>query len=186
MTLIRLLPIGSLEDSLLKELRTGLAFALHARCEILPQALDPRFAFHPERQQYHATEILSRLVNLDTTSFPASGAASSNRLLGVTSADLFIPILTFVFGEAQLQGGCALVSLHRLRQEFYGLPPDPRMLRERLLKEAVHELGHTLGLTHCEDYSCAMAPSHSVEWIDVKTSAFCPNCATTMRANQRM
>lgn len=78
------------------------------------------------------------------------------------------------------------MSLHRLRQEFYGLPPDPRMLRERLLKEAVHELGHTLGLTHCEDYSCAMAPSHSVEWIDVKTSAFCPNCATTMRANQRM
>ena len=69
-----------------------------------------------------------------------------------------------------------MVSSHRLRQEFYGLPADPRLLHERLLKEAVHELGHTLNLSHCEDYQCAMAPSHGVEWIDLKSPTYCPTC----------
>ncbi len=73
-------------------------------------------------------------------------------------------------------GPCAVVSAHRLRQEFYGLPADPDLLAQRLLKEAVHELGHTLELTHCEDYHCVMAPSHAVEWIDLKESTLCPAC----------
>jgi archaemetzincin len=97
----------------------------------------------------------------------------------VVSADLYIPILTFVFGEAQLKGSCAVVSLHRLRQEFYGLPADPQLLTSRLIKEAVHELGHTLGIPHCEDYGCVMAPSHAVEWIDLKNSGFCEACRAT-------
>src|SRR2546425_5768844 len=98
------------------------------------------------------------------------------RLLGVTGLDLYIPILTFVFGEAQLGGPCAVVSAHRLRQEFYGLPPNKELLRQRLRKEAVHELGHTFDLTHCDDYRCAMAPSHAVEWIDLKESTLCATC----------
>jgi archaemetzincin len=97
-------------------------------------------------------------------------------MLGVTAVDLYIPILTFVFGEAQMAGPCAVVSAHRLRQEFYGLPPDPDLLRHRLLKESVHEIGHTLNLTHCEDYTCVMAPSHAVEWIDLKESSLCAAC----------
>ena len=92
------------------------------------------------------------------------------------SLDLYIPILTFVFGEAQLGGAGALVSYHRLRQEFYGLPPDADVLANRLLIETVHELGHTLSLTHCQDYRCAMAPAHAVEWIDIKDSGFCEDC----------
>jgi archaemetzincin len=98
------------------------------------------------------------------------------RVLGITSVDLYIPILTFVFGEAQIGGPCGLVSIHRLRQEFYGLLPDLDLRRQRLAKEAVHEIGHTLDLTHCEDYQCAMAPSHAVEWIDLKESALCGSC----------
>jgi archaemetzincin len=80
-------------------------------------------------------------------------------------------------------GRCALVSTHRLRQEFYGLPGDPELLRERLLKEAVHELGHTLELTHCDDYDCVMASSHSVEWIDLKTPNLCNICLERVLAN---
>jgi archaemetzincin len=106
----------------------------------------------------------------------AHAANSAWRILGITAADLYIPILTFVFGEAQVGGPCALVSTHRLTQEFYGLPRDPDLLRSRLIKEAIHEVGHTLELTHCEDYSCAMAPSHAVEWIDLKDGALCANC----------
>jgi archaemetzincin len=101
---------------------------------------------------------------------------STWRLVGITELDLYIPILTFVFGEAQLSGAGALVSYHRLRQEFYGLPPDADVLANRLLIETVHELGHTLSLTHCHDYRCAMAPAHAVEWIDIKDSGFCEDC----------
>jgi archaemetzincin len=98
-------------------------------------------------------------------------------VLGVTEHDLYIPILTFVFGEAQLEARGALVSLHRLRQEFYGLPADSQLLAQRLLKESIHELGHTLGLRHCADYQCAMSPAHAVERIDVKLAEFCAACA---------
>ncbi len=65
---------------------------------------------------------------------------------------------------------------HRLRQEFYGLPPDHELFRQRVIKEAVHELGHTLNLTHCDDYRCAMASSHAVEWIDLKDGMLCEGC----------
>jgi archaemetzincin len=109
----------------------------------------------------------------------------TRRLLGVTAADLYIPILTFVFGEAELHGVCAVVSLHRLRQEFYGMPPDARTERERVLKEALHELGHTFGLAHCEDYQCVMAPSHSVEWIDLKDWRFCADCCPQVGGEKR-
>lgn len=165
---LQLLPIGKLDGGLLIELAQAMADMFRVPCEILSSALDPEFAFHGERQQYHSSEILARMQNWVTS--------DSWRVLGVTAADLYIPILTFVFGEAQIGGPCAVVSLHRLRQEFYGLPPDRGILLQRLLKEAVHEVGHTVNLTHCDDYRCAMAPSHAVEWIDLKESWLCSAC----------
>jgi archaemetzincin len=165
---LQLLPLGKLDGGVLGDLAPALADTFRVPCEILPSAFDPGFAFHAERQQYHSSEILLRMQGIVT---PASW-----RVLAITAADLYIPILTFVFGEAQIGGTCAVVSFHRLRQEFYGLPEDGRLLQQRLLKEAVHELGHTLNLTHCDDYRCAMAPSHAVEWIDLKESWLCSTC----------
>ncbi len=168
MKLLHLLPIGNLDDGLLKDLCPALEETFRVRCKVLPVRLDPEFAFHGERQQYHSSEILQRMQSFLTD--------DSWRLLGVAAVDLYIPILTFVFGEAQMGGPCAVVSSHRLRQEFYGLPRDQDLFRQRVLKEAVHELGHTVNLTHCSDYQCAMAPSHAVEWIDLKESTLCTNC----------
>jgi len=165
---LQLLPIGKLDGGLLNDLAPALKSTFGVPCEILPAPLDPEFAFHGERQQHHSSEILARMQSLLTP--------RSWRVLGVAAVDLYIPILTFVFGEAQVGGPCAVVSLHRLRQEFYGLPADANILRERLLKEAVHEVGHTLNLTHCDDYRCAMAPSHAVEWIDLKENWLCSAC----------
>ena len=165
---LQLLPIGKLDGGLLRNLAAPLANTFGIACEILSSGIDPQFAFHNERQQYHSSEILARLQTKCTP--------DSWRVLGVTAVDLYIPILTFVFGEAQIGGPCAVVSLHRLMQEFYGLPGDKELLHQRLLKEAVHELGHTVNLTHCSDYQCAMAPSHAVEWIDLKESTLCANC----------
>jgi len=165
---LQLLPIGKLNSRLLTSLAPAMANTFGIPCEIMSAALDPDFAYHRERQQYHSSEILSRMQGML--------APKTWRLLGVAAVDLYIPILTFVFGEAQIGGMCAVVSLHRLQQEFYGLPEDAGLLHERLLKESVHEIGHTLNLTHCDDYRCAMAPSHAVEWIDLKDSALCPSC----------
>jgi archaemetzincin len=168
MKLLQLLPIGNVDDGLLKDLRPAVEEILNVPCKVLPVRLDPEFAFHGERQQYHSSEILQRMQNVLT--------AESWRVLGIASVDLYIPILTFVFGEAQMSGPCAVLSAHRLRQEFYGLPTDPELFRQRVIKEAVHEVGHTLNLVHCDDYRCVMASSHAVEWIDLKGRELCAAC----------
>ena len=165
---IQLIPFGSVPQELLAGLSAGLSKEFSSSCEVLPAEPDPTFAFNLSRRQYLSTEILALLTRRTVP--------DGWRILGVTPFDLYIPILTFVFGEAQLKGQGAVVSMHRLHQEFYGLPADPTLLRERLLKEAVHELGHTLALHHCEDYQCVMSPSHGVEWIDLKSSHFCSAC----------
>ena len=168
MNALQLLRVGEVPSGLLARLCGPLESIFGVPCEIRPEVLQPDAAFHPERGQYHSTRILAEMRGLI--------GARTWRLAGVSAADLYIPILTFVFGEAQVGDTCAVVSFHRLRQEFYGLPPDSLLLEERLLKETVHELGHTFDLTHCEDYHCVMAASHAVEWIDIKSSEFCPAC----------
>lgn len=124
------------------------------------------------RGQAWSTAILARLLERR----PAPGAV----LLGVTELDLYVPVFTFVFGEAQLNGPCGVISAHRLREEYYGLPPDEDLLVERLLKEALHELGHTQGLRHCTEWRCAMSSAHSTERIDLRQAAFCRECAALL------
>ncbi|HET8667889.1 MAG TPA: archaemetzincin family Zn-dependent metalloprotease [Terriglobales bacterium] len=175
--MIHLLPIGAVDQRQLETLRSRISKQSRLPCDVLQQAFTPDFAYHAERQQYHSSEILARMQQ--------HVRPGCWRMLGITSADLYIPILTFVFGEAQLGGTCALVSTHRLTQEFYGLPPDRDLLMDRLLKESIHELGHTVELTHCDDYRCVMAPSHAVEWIDLKESYFCPECESRVIGARR-
>ncbi len=169
MKVLQLLAIGEFDEAMLAQVGASLAAQFHVPWETLRARLDPQFAFHAERQQFHSTEILNRVNRF--------AGRETWRLLAFTEVDLYIPILTFVFGEAQLGDTAAIISGHRLRQEFYGLPPDSTLYSQRLLKEAVHELGHTLDLRHCDDYSCAMAASHSVEWIDLKEAGLCAGCA---------
>ena len=168
MNLVRLLPVGNVDTALLKDLRAAIPRCFQVACEISPLQLDAAASYHVERQQYHSSEILHRMQALVRP--------QDWRLLGVADVDLYIPILKYVFGEAQMGGPCAVISSHRLRQEFYGLEGDKDLLSQRLLKEAVHELGHTLDLHHCPDYRCAMASAHTVEWIDLRESALCEAC----------
>lgn len=174
MNTLHLLPIGSVDTVLLEHLRTELPKCLEMPCQILPYHLDPTPAYHAERQQFHSSELLQRMMQLVRQ--------SDWRYLAVADVDLYIPILKYVFGEAQVSGPCAVVSTFRLRQEFYGLDRDDTLLRQRLLKECVHELGHTLGLHHCEDYQCAMASSHAVEWIDLRERTWCQACRKKVEA----
>lgn len=139
-----------------------------------PPGFDPDTAFDPDRGQYDSRALLTQLLR--------HAPEGDGRLLGVTAVDLYIPVLTFVFGEAQLDGRAAVVSCHRLDNTLYGLPPDPRLLFERLVKESVHELGHTHALLHCPDDRCVMASSTYVEQIDLKSAEFCDRCLGLLRA----
>ena len=178
MNLVHLLPVGTIDQSLLENLRADLPKSLRVECEIHPLRLDPASCYHAERQQFNSSELLQRMRQLVR--------AKDWRLLAITDVDLYIPILKYVFGEAQMGGPCAIVSIFRLRQEFYGLPEDQRLLQERLLKESVHELGHTLDLRHCDDYRCAMASSHAVEWIDLREGSWCEACRAKTEAKPAM
>lgn len=155
MNLVHLLPVGKLEPSLLEDLRRALPRCFGLGCGILPIELDPIPGYHIERQQYHSSELLQRMQ--------ASAGPEHWRLVGITAVDLYIPILKYVFGEAQMGGQCAIVSFHRLRQEFYGLERHDALLGQRLLKESVHELGHTFHLRHCQEYRCGLGPCRGVD-----------------------
>ena len=172
MRIISLVAIGQVDRALLVTLAEGLTRRLRVACSIQPEGLEVEFAYNALRRQYHSTEILGRLLE--------QPPGENWKVLGVTEVDLYIPVLTFVFGEAQVSDGGAVVSAHRLRQESYGLPADLELLRERLLKEALHELGHTCGLRHCPDYLCVMSASYGVERIDLKRADFCPACAPAL------
>ena len=110
-----------------------------------PPSFDPELAFDSSRGQYNSRILLAQLLREPR---PGRPRGAHPRRSGV---DLFIPVLTFVFGEAQLGDRAAVVSAYRLDNQLYGLPPSPDLLFERLVKEAVHELGHTYGLLHCHD-----------------------------------
>jgi archaemetzincin len=167
------LPFGAVEPGALEavERRAGSRFGLDVRrLEALPE---PAFAWDPGRGQHDSTAILRRALE--------ARRPDACRILAVTEVDLFIPMLTFVFGQALLGGDAALISLARLRQEFYGFPPAPHRLAERAVKEALHELGHTFGLVHCPDRTCAASLSTHVQQIDAKQPEFCRGCAALLR-----
>lgn len=167
---IHILPVGSgVSIGLLDDLARELARTFRISCHVQAHAqVDAGFALDARRNQYHATSILRRIRDVEPD--------HDVRVIGVTRLDLFVPILTFVFGEAELGGRCAVVSLQRLDERFYGLPAQQQLLRERLVKEAVHELGHTFGLRHCDDWRCVMTSSHAVDRLDVKGVDFCREC----------
>jgi archaemetzincin len=153
--------------STLERVAAALARIFRTPCRIKPELFDVGFSRDAGRGQYHSTAIIQRLERT---------ADRDARVLGVTGCDLYVPVLTFVFGEAQLDGNCAVISTARLREEFYGLPGRQELFEERLIKEAAHELGHTFGLRHCADWRCVMASSHGVERLDVKGAEFCKGC----------
>jgi len=105
------------------------------------------------------------------------------KILGIVDHDLYVPELNFVFGEASPR--VADISLTRLRQDFYNLSQDQSLFYKRALTEAVHELGHTYGLGHCEDPRCVMFFSNSLIDTDRKGSEFCPKCKTLKSTTSR-
>ena len=166
-TYVGLVALGPVDPDILRHLRTAIAKFLLLPVRVLQPKPLPANAYNVTRQQYHATSLLELLLDdADTRAL---------RILGVTAQDLFIPILTFVFGEAQLSGKAAIVSLFRPRGGADGAPPR-RVILGRLIKLGLHELGHTFGLGHCREEGCLMGFSSNLEKLDSSKLALCTYC----------
>jgi archaemetzincin len=174
---LHLVPIFSGGSSeLLEPLAERLTEVFGLRVEQHPPCFDPETAFEPARSQYNSRVLLAELVE--------KHSPEATRVLGVAGVDLFIPVLTYVFGEAQLNGRAAIVSTFRLDHQIYGLPPNRNEFFERLCKESIHELGHTYNLVHCHHHPCVMMSSTYVDGIDLKSDRFCDECEAALRSAQ--
>lgn len=170
MSLVRIVSLGDVNKDMMQMI------VRHVRgmfgCDIETQDFecltDLDFAYDKKKGQYSSAIILKDLaLRCDST---------AEKFLAITEVDLFIPMLTFVYGQAQLSGKVAIVSLARLKPEFYGLPPDKDLTVRRIRKEVAHELGHTFGLVHCTDKSCLMSLSTEIMQVDLKSENFCKSC----------
>jgi len=170
---LRVAPMERLDESLLAAIRESLRQGYGVEVEQGAALGEPGFAWDGEREQYNSPLILRRLLDSASNGRGVGPA----RLLAVTGKDIYIPMLSFVYGQAQLGGRVAVVSTARLRPEYYGLPPDAELLQIRARKEALHEVGHLFGLVHCPDASCAMALSTGIRQLDLKQPSLCAGCA---------
>jgi archaemetzincin len=131
--------------------------------------LDLDAAFSKERNQYYSTKLIADALG--------KTGDLEGKVLMLVDFDLYVPVFTFLFGEAQLEGKHSIVSVCRLHEEFYTGKTDDEALFQRTMKEALHELGHNFGLVHCKDWNCVMHTSRGVEEIDVKGAYYCDRCA---------
>ena len=163
---ITLKPLGDIADEIMERLKDRVGGIFHCPIEIKAGFSDLAQAYNPERKQYLSSKLLASLKKSER----------EERVIGIADVDLYVPRLNFVFGEADIISGTAIVSLCRLRPEYYGLASDEALFLERATKEIVHELGHTFGLGHCPNNKCVMHFSNSLADTDVKEAHFCSKC----------
>jgi len=165
---IILRPLTMIDNHILEILKQSLGQSFSRPVEIKTQISNLDFAYDPSRKQYLSPRLLSALRSFSME--------PGNRCLGIVDLDLYSPGLNFVFGEADISAEVAVISVYRLRQERYGLPQDEGLFQDRVIKEAVHELGHTYKLGHCDDIRCVMHFSNSLADTDIKGASFCQKC----------
>lgn len=155
---IGILQIGEIDSSIIQRIQENLRMIFpKTTCNVIPKNLPiPEEAFDKARNQYFSGAILRKVQEF------AEKDEALNRVLEIVDIDIFVPELNFVFGEAECPGKAALISLWRLKPEFYGEASNMELFLERSTKEAVHELGHTFGLRHCSNPFCVMYFSNSI------------------------
>ena len=160
-------PIGSQDPDILSLVSSEIVRLFGYGTEIIPLLENIDFAIDFKRNQYYSTIVLDKLAE--------RAPIKAIKVLAITEYDLFIPILTHVFGEAQLGGKTCIISTYRLIKDLPSVGWE-KALKLRVMKEALHELGHTFKLRHCKDNSCVMCYSRSMHDVDRKTNQLCRYC----------
>lgn len=169
---ITLISFGYFDNDFIKKIAENISREFSLTVQIKEGHLDLSDFFEPARRQYDANKLLHHIEN----NFSSEG----DKTIGLFNVDFFIPIFTYIFGQAFLGGRTGIASIFRLGNERYGIEPDENLLMKRVSKEIIHELGHTFGLIHCHVPNCVMISSTYVEDIDQKNSNFCPKCRNDM------
>jgi archaemetzincin len=165
---ITLISFGYFDEGFLRTIAAAVEHEFQASVTIKEGRLDLSEFYDPVRRQYNGTKLLNQVESLYSS--------DSKKTIGLFNVDLFIPILTYIFGQAFLNGRTGIASLYRFKNERYGMETDEKSVLDRFKKEIIHELGHTFGLIHCHIPSCVMQSSTYVEDIDQKTGNFCLKC----------
>jgi len=168
---VSIIPIRDIPKSIMKSISDGIKEVYSPvvrEVKVASKFELPSEAYNPNRDQYRAEIILQRLSS--------RYSSKEGKILAITTEDLYSEGLNFIFGQAQKPGKFALISLHRLRPEFWEDEKDRRRFLTRAVKEAIHELGHTFGLEHCESLSCVMTFSNRIGHTDRKDAKFCEKC----------
>ena len=170
---IILISFGSFDQGMVDMVSVDLQNEFSVPARIRDGNLDLSEFYDPARRQYNGTGLLKKIdINF---------ASAQDKTIALFKVDLFIPILTYIFGQAYLNGRAGIVSVYRLSNERYGLKPDEKILADRFRKEVIHELGHMFGLVHCTDPVCVMRSSTYVEDIDQKNHCLCRRCRGNLR-----
>ncbi len=175
MSRIRIIPLQFAGVEMLEKMLPILTTRFKMETIISTRRLDLTPFFNPVRSQYNANDIIQKLVPM---------AEEGDKIVGVTDLDLFIPVLSYIFGQAYLGGSVALISGHRLENARYGLANDPKLFSARLIKCIIHELGHAFGLKHCLMPGCVMVSTTYVEEMDQKSDVFCRKCQAELNQLQ--
>ena len=173
-----IIPIGNIDNKILEYTQIEIENRFNVSVEIGRQLDDPAYAYHKHKKQYNSTKILKKIHKLKLTGY--------DRILGIVDVDLYVPERTFVFGGADVKKKVSVISLTRLRQEFYDLPEDTALFKYRTIIEAVHELGHTYGLYHCKNSECVMFLSNTIGDTDHKGADLCSNCERIMEEKKEI
>ena len=173
MTGINIVPVKFSNNSFLKKIIRELNNRFRSDISLLALDLDIEETYSENRGQFFSSQIISLSAAL-TQTIPG-------KILMITEVDLFVPVLTFVFGEAQLSGKHSLISVCRLHEEFYSGISNDELLFQRTMKEILHELGHCFGLLHCIDWDCVMHSSQGIEEVDIKGKFYCKVCAPSVQ-----
>jgi archaemetzincin len=161
---LQIIPFGTIPEDLLNSIKEELKNTYNIQSTISEKVEPPKEAYNPLRHQFQAGKILEFLSQYKT------------RVLGITDKDIYTEDLNFVFGQAQLGGNIALVSIERLNPMLYKKFPDKKLLIDRTIKEVIHETGHTLKLAHCQNSRCVMSFSNTIFDVDKKTKNLCDMC----------
>jgi len=163
-------PVKFTNVQLLQNIIKKLSLKFISPFKILALQLELEKFYSKERSQYFSTQIIAEAMKHTSD--------INGKIILLTEVDIFVPVLTFIFGEAQLDGKHSIVSICRLHEEFYTGESNEELLLERSLKEILHELGHTFGLHHCLNWDCVMHSSPSIEDVDIKGDRYCRQCSS--------